>query len=169
MDKSFYEQAEDYYRCIHLRKEHRYYLMSDGRKSYHNQCLDCGFKDVAIKKSSISKFFIDTLKPIDQDLIQKHNSEILKMSRELAEKAKKDQYSDWSERYQEYLKSPEWIAKKAQVIERDKNICQGCLKNKPYTAHHLKYYPNFDEPLFYLVAICKECHDKIHSIESGQY
>lgn len=64
--------------------------------------------------------------------------------------------------YREYLKSEKWEAKRRMVMTRDRNLCQGCLTAEATQVHHKTYDRVFDEPLFDLVAICKDCHEKIH-------
>jgi len=64
--------------------------------------------------------------------------------------------------YAEYLKSPQWQMKRKKVMERDNGLCQGCLTAPAVDVHHKTYQRVFDEPLFDLVAICRECHSKIH-------
>ena len=65
--------------------------------------------------------------------------------------------------YQQYLQTPAWRLKRDAVMKRDNRLCQGCLKNQATEVHHLTYDRIFDEMLFDLVAICRDCHiNKIH-------
>ena len=66
------------------------------------------------------------------------------------------------EKYNEYLKSDEWYRIRKIVLERDKFICQGCLKNRATDVHHKNYDNLFNEVLFDLVSVCRTCHLKIH-------
>jgi len=67
--------------------------------------------------------------------------------------------------YYEYLKSDKWKLKREKVMLRDKNVCQACLTRTATDVHHLTYERIYNEPLFDLVAICRQCHEKIHELE----
>lgn len=79
-------------------------------------------------------------------------------------KSRKSSRSDWWTRYSEYLKSPEWKAKR-QRLYRDRNgRCQDCgkkLKSK-YHAHHSTYARVGNEDLGDLVLLCERCHQERH-------
>lgn len=66
------------------------------------------------------------------------------------------------EHYKEYLKSEKWMMKRYKVLVRDGGMCQGCLEVKAVQVHHKSYDRVFDEPLFDLVSLCMNCHEKIH-------
>lgn len=70
--------------------------------------------------------------------------------------------ADFNRIYPEYLKSDDWRAKRAIVLERDNNTCQACLRAPATQVHHKSYERVFDEPLFDLESVCDECHGKIH-------
>ena len=67
--------------------------------------------------------------------------------------------------YAQQLKSPEWKAKRLEILERDGNKCVKCGETKRLHVHHLSYtsgcnaweYPNDN-----LVTLCNECHVKEH-------
>ena len=69
----------------------------------------------------------------------------------------------WWREYNEYLSTQMWKGKRAQVIARCKNICEGCLSETVYQVHHLTYANLGDELLFQLVGLCKACHEKCHT------
>ena len=74
-----------------------------------------------------------------------------------------------SPEYPNYLKSPAWLTKKAQVLERDGYKCVLCNK---YSVHgllvHHKTYDNIGkEPLEDLTTLCTPCHEKYHSQPSN--
>ncbi len=64
--------------------------------------------------------------------------------------------------YAEYLASPAWRRKRQQVLDRDGGICQGCRKKAATEVHHLTYVRFGGEMLFDLVAVCDDCHYRIH-------
>jgi 5-methylcytosine-specific restriction endonuclease McrA len=65
------------------------------------------------------------------------------------------------EKYNNYLKTTEWQERRKEVLIRDNYLCQACLKARATQVHHLSYDHWGQEPLFELVAICNECHEKI--------
>jgi len=65
--------------------------------------------------------------------------------------------------YTAYRKSPEWQKKRLKVLERAKGICEGCGENPATQVHHLTYAHIYDELLFELVALCRDCHSKCHA------
>lgn len=65
-------------------------------------------------------------------------------------------------RYQIYLYSRTWKAKRRRIIDRAKGICEKCLKEKISHVHHLTYEHIYEELDEDLIGLCKECHKKIH-------
>jgi hypothetical protein len=61
-----------------------------------------------------------------------------------------------------YLKTPEWKAKRDRVMKRANGLCEGCLIRPATEVHHRYYgdYPN--EFMFDLLALCDDCHDRLH-------
>jgi 5-methylcytosine-specific restriction endonuclease McrA len=69
---------------------------------------------------------------------------------------------DFDRMYSEYLISDQWKDKRHLVLLRDNNVCKSCFSAPATLVHHKTYIHVFDEPLFDLESVCKECHDKIH-------
>jgi 5-methylcytosine-specific restriction endonuclease McrA len=69
----------------------------------------------------------------------------------------------WRERYEAYLTTPAWQARRQQVLARANYVCEGCGQQPASQAHHLTYRRLEHEMLFDLVAICMDCHRQIHS------
>lgn len=65
----------------------------------------------------------------------------------------------------DYLRSPEWRAKRDAVLRRDGYMCQACLQNQAVQVHHKTYRHWGNEPLFDLVAVCEICHDEITKMD----
>lgn len=72
---------------------------------------------------------------------------------------------EWWAKYNAYLCSPEWRARRASVLKRDGGMCQACLERQAGEVHHLTYDHVFNEPLFDLVAVCKSCHDRLTHLD----
>jgi hypothetical protein len=73
----------------------------------------------------------------------------------------------WWTKYNTYLASPEWRRKRDAVLKRDDGVCQACTVRQAGQVHHLTYKHVFDEPLFDLVAVCYQCHEKITKMDRG--
>ena len=67
--------------------------------------------------------------------------------------------------YAQQLKSPEWKAKRLEILKRDDYKCTKCGETKKLHVHHLSYtsgcnaweYPNEN-----LITLCKGCHSAQH-------
>lgn len=68
----------------------------------------------------------------------------------------------YSPEYKLYLKSPEWEAKRQQVLQRDNHKCRGCGCQRPLQVHHITYANLGHEPLDDLTTFCDSCHAAIH-------
>lgn len=57
-----------------------------------------------------------------------------------------------------------WLLKDKDdvVMTRDQYQCKGCGHKQAEDVHHLTYDHIFDELLFELIAVCRDCHTRIH-------
>lgn len=76
---------------------------------------------------------------------------------------------DRDSKYDKFYKSREWEVVRAVVIDRDKGLCQDCLKNNTITlfqtVHHIiPIKENWDKRLDVdnLCCLCESCHQKRH-------
>lgn len=67
-----------------------------------------------------------------------------------------------TERYHMYL---QWAERCALVLDRANGICEGCRQRKATQVHHLTYQHAGEEFLWELVAVCRECHERVHGGE----
>jgi 5-methylcytosine-specific restriction endonuclease McrA len=74
----------------------------------------------------------------------------------------------WWNRYNAYLSSPEWEARRQKVLARS-SICECCGEAKATQVHHLSYSRVGQEPLWDLRAVCRECHEILHSDRGDNY
>jgi Putative quorum-sensing-regulated virulence factor len=76
-----------------------------------------------------------------------------------------------TQKYEQYLKSPEWAEVSRRVIERD-GCCVRCKnpESRPLQAHHVKYDHVYDDlnHLDCLVCWCKSCHQAHHDAEEAE-
>lgn len=76
---------------------------------------------------------------------------------EMKRKRRRDYYRN------EYLKSDEWKRKRYVVLKRDNWRCVYCGA-RATQVHHKKYAKKKigEEPIEWLVSVCKSCHDSQH-------
>lgn len=67
-----------------------------------------------------------------------------------------------AELYADYLKSAEWATRREKVMQRAGGVCEGCRCRPATEVHHLTYEHVTREFLFELVAICGDCHARLH-------
>lgn len=71
--------------------------------------------------------------------------------------------------YQEQLETFAWKRKRALILRMSFNKCYFCGRSSQLQVHH-KYYVNgqmaWDYPDNALVALCEDCHRKIHDIQT---
>lgn len=165
---SAWEQACKEFNCEHdipaCRHILRYSIASNGVKSYRVQCNRCGKNIQTLKKVDVAaRRMLDIATEFDRELEQAWNNARSERYQTLHQQERDQKDQDWWDRYNAYLQSPEWARRRAAVLRRDGGICQGC-GNRPATqAHHHHYRRVFDEMLFDLIAVCTECHEKIHN------
>jgi hypothetical protein len=74
--------------------------------------------------------------------------------------------TSWHERYDEYLRSEEWLALRQQVLRRDKYRCRHTGKasrpGDPLQVHHLTYERVGAERLDDLITLCRSAHRRLH-------
>jgi hypothetical protein len=63
--------------------------------------------------------------------------------------------------YQEYLKSPQWQAKRAWARERSGGVCERCYSRKAREVHHISYAHVGTEWPEDVADLCAECHDEV--------
>jgi hypothetical protein len=67
--------------------------------------------------------------------------------------------------YAEYLRTPEWKARRSRVLIRAGHKCEVCNANGRLEVHHRTYDRYTQELLNDLIALCRSCHQRHHSIE----
>jgi len=65
--------------------------------------------------------------------------------------------------YQEYLQTPEWAAKRQQILIRDEHRCRVCNGGEQLNVHHRTYERRGDEDLNDLTTLCQPCHEYFHN------
>jgi 5-methylcytosine-specific restriction endonuclease McrA len=138
---------------------------------YRHQCADCGcgvgsfIKQKDVPAIELVLDWDDDAEKAGWDRSQqawkdKYESE---RAARAAEQEKADR--EWWDWYTNYLSSPEWLKRRRAVILRDQGRCQACLEREATQAHHLNYKHVGNEPLFDLIAVCRECHERLTQMD----
>lgn len=151
------------------------FVMSNGVVVARSQCKSCGqLHGNAL--GGYSKEERESLPPYNKekrDTFYNQRSELARVfyqrRTELTQKRHERQQRQWWQSYSDYLQSPQWKAKRELILKRDNYTCQACLKNRANQVHHKSYeFVDFTgkEPCFDLIAICEECHVRLHKIRN---
>ncbi len=166
------------YKCEHEKSELRRRVVDKGGVQYVEQCIRCGTatSNAIAKTRVLAQTGNKEPPPFDEQLLSTwdrgYSDGWARINREYTEnveryeKARKNRATEWWALYKEYLKSPEWKAKREKVILRAQGICEGCREEKANHVHHTTYDHAMNEFLFELVAFCEKCHDRIHESEA---
>lgn len=158
-------ETPNHLKCSCTRTEIRRRVLSSGVNIFALQCLSCGRQIRAIKKDSPEARALADIQPFDETLQEAWSERIRAFyeNRRLAQQAQQEQErAAWFERYNAYLKTTEWRLKRQAVLTRANNWCEGCAARPATQVHHLSYDHVGNELLFELVAVCDECHQRIH-------
>jgi 5-methylcytosine-specific restriction endonuclease McrA len=168
-EQSYWQILEQEFSCDHSTVQFAKFTQSNGVVIVREQCLRCG---KSIKNVPKSKFDLSKLPVFNERIAAVWNTrknlrrEQLWQEQEQRRLAQKqEQNAEWWAKYNKYLMSTHWADLRKRVLERDGGICQACLRNKATQAHHLSYdlYNELGfSAAFELVAICYQCHNKIH-------
>jgi hypothetical protein len=154
-------------RCDHAQTALRHRKTSAGATTYGRQCLRCG---ACVEKVAAAKVGAAPTPPWDQDLApswQERCQDYWRRRTEWFDREREAEKEEFWRRYHEHLNSPAWAAIRRKVLRRANRVCEGCREAPPSHVHHLTYVRLGDEMLFDLVAVCEECHEKIHGRPIG--
>lgn len=132
-------QVEEAFACTHDEQQVVKYQQSHGAWRIRKQCKQCGAYCSSDLK--MAGYDLDSVPTVDEGL-------------EL-----------FMENYSRYLKSRHWYQMRQLVLKRDNHLCQACLSRKADQVHHISYelFKQMNRSAaFELVAICYQCHSKIH-------
>lgn len=150
--------------CEHKQPEYRRLKTANGVFQLRKQCPDCGeLVGGAYKRDTVPMF--DRWPLVDEvarQRAQNAHREKFDRQQELTDLYREEEQKAFWEYYNAHLNSPEWREKCRLKRERANGVCEGCGVNKVNHIHHRTYENLGDEFLFELVALCVECHQKIH-------
>lgn len=74
--------------------------------------------------------------------------------------------------YKELLETPEWEARRKQILHRDSHRCRNCGNGSALQVHHRQYHADRNGNLVYpwnyadryLVTLCEACHKRGHKL-----
>jgi len=151
-------------RCQHQNSELRKKPDKNGNPRLHTQCLECGSSvgpRISIKK--FTKTEIEGL-PLFDETIQKQRWADFQARFSMVEAQRKQELKErWRECYELYLQTPEWKHRRSLVLKRAAGWCEGCMKEPSTEVHHTTYDNVGEEFLFQLVALCRVCHERLHT------
>lgn len=156
--------AQQEFECSHDSTEIRYQVTSNGVRQYYEQCLDCGCRiGTAIGHDKIKD--PDAIVQFDEVLKDNYDYQIRQRSNEIRLDSYLEENQDFWTKYDEYMKSDKWRAKRKLVLKRDNYLCQACLLRTAQQVHHTTYDHVFNEPLFELQSVCIPCHETITKLD----
>lgn len=153
-------------RCEHEKYILAKYMVGNGFRvqKFCNNCFSL-FGN-AIKHDSVD---IEKVKTIEKDKYDRwHNEQYEKFQKrniKIKELHSLWQVDEHKRKHQEYLNTQVWKEKRNEILERDGYLCQACLKNRASEVHHLTYDHFGDEPFFDLISVCRQCHEKISTMD----
>lgn len=140
-------------------------IQSNNVAIFCRQCLTCGANLGAVGKGSPEVLRLATIDAFDETIrddwrmqTQLYREEKLRLQQEARDQEQAERHAAYSE----YLTSPAWKKKRAMVLDRAGDLCEGCGVNRAIQVHHLTYEHVGDEFLWELKAVCRQCHQKAH-------
>lgn len=154
---------ENYLECRHRNKKVVWTDVSTAgdqlpRKHLRYQCCDCGMlfsNDLSRSMARSDTPNVDKLALLEYSQKRRGVREDLRAESLSALKEKRALHA-------EYLLTDGWKARRKLVMERAGWVCEGCRINRATQVHHLTYDNWGSEFLWELVAICGECHGRVH-------
>lgn len=164
--------ATEEFRCTHDSFELTRRVLSDGRPQFVNQCLQCGAPvGTAVKRKIIElERSVDDVPPFDKhkwDRWKEERKTRIEQALRVHHPTNVDGKRNFWKEYAEYLQTPEWANRRAQVLIRANQTCEGCAQTRATQIHHLTYRHIGREFLFELVALCTDCHNQLHADHTG--
>jgi|SRR6185437_229413 len=160
--------------CDHDKCELRLRTVARGGRQRVMQCLRCG----AATSNAYSKQDAYAITggreppPFDDELLNTWEQHRTDAYREVEERfaflsvrsdPSRPKSSEWFKQYNRYLESPQWVTTRDKVLQRAHGVCEGCLERPAIHVHHQTYAHLGREFMFELLALCEECHARLHS------
>lgn len=140
-------------------------VTSNGGVQIRRQCRVCGYLLGGPRKREPGD---ESLPAYDPEMARRYYAERELQRLQILQKHARLQYdksNNWFRDYDDYLKSDEWRARRILVLKRSGGVCEGCGLAEATQVHHLTYRHAKREFLFELVAVCEDCHSRLHEDE----
>jgi 5-methylcytosine-specific restriction endonuclease McrA len=148
--------------CRHPATELRRRINAGGQVTYWNQCLTCGrFPGNAVGRPDAA----DRVPDADATLRGRYDARRAAERHGIEQRhvrLQKRENANWWRRYNQYLDSPAWQARRRAVMEHAGGLCEGCGSRPATQVHHLTYDNVGNEFLWELKAVCDHCHRRCH-------
>lgn len=158
--------------CEHKieRQELRRGTNKGGAPVVRKQCLDCGARigDPIKRPNNVHE-----LPEFDDAMHEAYRAERKTEKEKIDQKYIDIQLRRWkgnekggyyyNQAREAYIISAKWKKRRRLVIERAKGLCEGCRETDATEVHHLSDENLGNEFLFELVALCSDCHSRVHA------
>lgn len=156
--------------CTHENQGLRRGTNKGGAPVIRMQCLDCGLRvGNPVKRPANADELPEFNDAMHDDYNAARNAAKDKIDQKYVEiqlrrwKAQEQGDSYYRQAHNAYISSPEWRDLRQRVMDRAQGLCEGCRLAPAKEVHHLSYEHWGHEFLFELVALCGDCHDRIHA------
>ena len=148
----------------HEKTEWRRRLTVGGGYQTRQQCLNCGYILGQPRKRQNDDELLKEADMTARDAYDAKRSHDYEAIRVKHARRQRDKETSWFKEHNEYLNSSAWKEKRKLVLKRAAGTCEGCGISPPVEVHHRTYENWKLEFLFELVAVCNECHQRLHPL-----
>ncbi len=146
--------------CQHEATEYRKLKTANGVEQLRKQCMTCGeLVGAALRRDTVADF--SSLHGVDEELRSRRDKQWSQRQQARAQYDGETDSAFW-DYYSRYMTSAEWQQRRYLVLRRANGVCEGCGLRPPEHVHHSTYQHLGEEFLFELLALCRECHHRIH-------
>jgi hypothetical protein len=147
--------------CEHGNTVVRERTIAGGRLQYRMQCLDCG----RVYGPPQKKGFYDRVDEAAAERVKRAEEEFWQRRALRGRDAAFEKDREFWDRYYDHLNSFKWQQLRAKVFNRARLECEGCGERPAVEVHHTTYKHLGNEFLFELLALCRDCHFRVHNGE----
>ena len=166
--------------CEHAEFVHTKRIYPSGASAVVAQCKSCGHHIKTISKKDLKD--TESLSAFDEGQKNRfnaiasnwHEAFSVAWKKAHSEYVSKTQSQIWNgeikyqdnTRFGTYYVSEEWFRTRLRILDRDNGECQACM-GVAQCVHHIVYERLGCENDLDLIALCNQCHDKVHKIQRG--
>jgi len=159
-----FETVQRQFACEHNETKIRKKTDKAGRLMLAHQCVRCGQQQGSyLSPKDFTAKQIEAFELWDKTLETKHSKDKSETLVRLHTEEKAQLKRDFLRRHSSYLKSEIWKKLRQKILNRSNHICEGCGEAAATQVHHMNYERwEGNELLIDLLAVCAECHRKLH-------